>query len=129
MFMPNFRPEDIATEVWMGVGGVMLALLRSIIDGTRRSAIQLLVGCIFGGLGAMAAAFVWKDSSWLYFICGVAAVMTENIVIGLSNMAKEFAEKPRDVFGWLWKLVVPSIPIFRGGTQPMGKIGEDEPKG
>lgn len=128
--MSSFRPQDISTEVWMGVGGVMLALLRSIIDGTRRSAVQLLAGCIFGGLGAMAAAYVWQDSKWLYFICGVAAVMTENIVIGLFNMSKQFASDPKDTFAWAWKLVIPAIPIFRGGSTPAGKIGgDDAPKG
>lgn len=105
----------------------MLALLRSIIDGTRRSALQLLVGCIFGGLGAMAAAFVWKDSSWVYFICGVAAVMTENIVVGLFNMSKEFAANPKDVFAWAWKLVVPTIPFFKPGAT--GVVPTDDAKG
>jgi hypothetical protein len=62
----TFKPDDISTEVWMGVGGVMLVLLRSIIDGTRRTALQLLAGCVFGGLGAMAAGFVWGQSHYVY---------------------------------------------------------------
>lgn len=112
----NFRPDAISSEVWMGVGGVMLVLLRSIVDGSRRTAAQLLVGCIFGGLGASAAAFVWKDSHYVYFICGVAAVITENVIIGVTNMSKEFAEKPQTFFGWAWKLIVPTIPFLKAGA-------------
>lgn len=114
----------------MGVGGVMLVLLRSIIDGTRRTAVQLIAGCVLGGLGAMGAAFVWSESHYLYFFCGVAAVMTENIVLGLFNVSKEFASNPKDTFSWAWKLVIPSLPILRGGNSSAGKIGgDDAPKG
>jgi hypothetical protein len=112
----TFKPDDISTEVWMGVGGVMLVLLRSIIDGTRRTALQLLAGCVFGGLGAMAAGFVWGQSHYVYLICGVAAVVTENIVIGCFNMSQQFASNPRDVIGWFIQTVLPAIPLFRAAT-------------
>lgn len=124
--MYDFKPQDLATEVWLGVGGAMLVLLRSIVDGTRRTATQLIVGCIFGGLGAMAAGFVWGESKYIYLICGVAAVITENIVIGLFNVSKEFAERPRDVFSWAWKLIVPAIPTFRGGVSPKFRPDAEE---
>jgi hypothetical protein len=122
----SFKPDEISSEVWMGVGGVMLVLLRSIVDGTRRSALQLLGGCIFGGIGAMAAGYVWSGSHYVYLICGVAAVITENIVIGIFNMSQQFANDPKDVFAWAWKLVVPELPFFRSNSTAAGQVGEDE---
>jgi hypothetical protein len=98
----------------MGVGGVMLVLLRSIIDGTRRTALQLLVGCVFGGLGAMAAGFVWGQSHYVYLICGVAAVVTENLVIGLFNMSSQFAQNPKDIIAWFIQTVLPSLGMLKG---------------
>jgi hypothetical protein len=112
----GFKPDDISSEVWMGVGGVMLVLLRSIVDGTRRTALQLLVGCIFGGLGAMAAGFVWGQSHYVYLICGVAAVITENLVIGFFNMSQQFAQNPKDIVAWFIQTVLPAIPLFRAAT-------------
>lgn len=97
----------------MGVGGVMLVLLRSIVDGTRRTALQLLVGCVFGGLGAMAAGFMWGESRYIYLICGVAAVITENVVIGVFNMSQQFAQNPKDILTWFIQTVVPAIPLIR----------------
>lgn len=110
----GFKPDDISSEVWMGVGGVMLVLLRSIIDGTRRTALQLLVGCVFGGLGAMAAGFVWGSSHYVYLICGVAAVITENLVIGLFNMSNQFAQNPKDVIAWFVQTILPSLGLLKG---------------
>lgn len=96
----------------MGVGGVLLALLRSIIDGTRRTALQLMASCIFGGLGAAAAGFVWAESHYVYFICGIAAVVTDNVVVGLFAFSKQFATDPRDWMSWVLKTVVTVVPIF-----------------
>lgn len=90
----------------------MLALLRSIIDGTRRTALQLMASCIFGGLGAMAAGLVYKDSVYVYFICGIAAVVTDNVVVGLFSFSKQFATDPRDWMSWVLKTVVTVVPIF-----------------
>jgi hypothetical protein len=115
----GFKPDDISSEVWMGVGGVMLVLLRSIVDGTRRTALQLLVGCIFGGLGAMAAGFVWGQSHYVYLICGVAAVITENLVIGFFNMSQQFAQNPKDILTWFIQTVLPSLGLFKAlGAAP-----------
>jgi hypothetical protein len=114
--LSSFKPDDISSEVWMGVGGVMLVLLRSIVDGTRRTALQLLVGCVFGGLGAMAAGFVWGSSHYVYLICGVAAVITENLVIGVFNMSQQFAQNPKDIVAWFIQTVVPAIPMFRAAV-------------
>jgi hypothetical protein len=142
--MPNslgFKPDDISSEVWMGVGGVMLVLLRSIVDGTRRTALQLLVGCIFGGLGAMAAGFVWGQSHYVYLICGVAAVITENLVIGFFNMSQQFAQNPKDILTWFIQTVLPSLSLFKAlGSAPAAPtthkappagpvVQSEEPKG
>lgn len=103
----------------------MLVLLRSIVDGTRRTAAQLVVGCIFGGLGATAAGMVWANSHYIYLICGVAAIVTENVILGLFNASKEFAAKPKDFFGWAWKLIVPTIPFFKVGAA--GQVSPSTP--
>lgn len=95
----------------------MLVLLRSIVDGTRRTAAQLVVGCVFGGLGAIAGGVVWGDSQYVYLICGIAAVVTENVIIGIFNASKEFRDNPKSFFTWAWKLIVPTIPIFKSGAQ------------
>lgn len=99
--------NNVATEVWIGVGGAMLVLLRSIVDGTRRSAMQLLAGCVFGAIGAMIAGTVFSENAYVYAICGVAAIVTENVILGLFNASKEFRDNPREVFAYFFKLLVP----------------------
>lgn len=96
-------------EVWAGVAGAMIALLRSIIDGTRRTWYQLIIGCILGALGAGIAGHIYEDSKWVYPICGVAAIMTEGVVLGLFNASQEFRRDPFRVFSNLYRLVVPSF--------------------
>lgn len=112
----TFKPEDLSPQVWMGVVGAMLVLLRSIIDGTRRTALQLLAGCMFGAIGAMAAGYVWSSSHYVYLICGVAAVITENVVVGFFNMSQQFAANPRDLIAWFINTIIPAIPLFRAAT-------------
>ena len=87
----------------------MLVLLRSIIDGTRRTWYALLVGCFLGGLGAGIAGHVFADSQYVYYICGVSAVMAENVVLGLFNASREFRDAPIKVFSQMWRLIVPSF--------------------
>lgn len=119
MFTNN---SQIANEIWIGVAGAMLVLLRSILDGTRRSWYALLVGCVLGGAGAAMAGHIFYNSAWVYPICGVAAVMTENVILGLFKASAEFKDEPIKVFSQLWRLV---MPTFGKATGPK----EDEAVG
>ncbi|ARK07494.1 hypothetical protein LAV_00119 [Sphingobium phage Lacusarx] len=107
-----------ANEIWIGFAGAMLVLLRSILDGTRRTWYALLVGCVLGGAGAAMAGHVFAESKWVYPICGVAAVMTENVMLGLFKASQEFSEKPIDVFSRVWRLVMPTFGKNTGSDDP-----------
>lgn len=113
-----FSDNQIANEVWIGVAGAMLVLLRSIIDGSRRTWYALLIGCIIGGGGAALAGHIFHDSKWVYPICGVAAVMAENVLIGFFNASEEFRKAPIKVFTQLWQLIVPSFGKSAGVIAP-----------
>lgn len=104
--------DQLSNEMWMAAGGAMLVLLRSIVDGTRRSWYALLAGCAFGAAGAALAGSIFADSHYVYAICGVAAVMAENIVLGLAKASSEFKEAPLATFSSLWQVFVP----FMGRT-------------
>jgi hypothetical protein len=106
--MSMFSTSDINSEVWLASGGAMLVLLRSILDGTRRSWYALLTGCILGGAGSVIAGTAFAGSNYVYFWCGVAAVVCENVVLGLFNASKEFRDAPIKVFAQIWKIVMPS---------------------
>ncbi len=104
------RIDEETTElIWAATGGGMLVLLRSIVDGTRRNWYALLIGCILGSVGAVMADQVWHGSRYLIPICGAAAVMAENIILGLFNASREFRDEPIKVFAKLWQIVVPWV--------------------
>lgn len=133
-----FQNENITHELWIGAAGAMLVLLRSILDGTRRTWYALLIGCFLGGTGAAFAGHIFADSKWVYPICGVAAVMTENIILGLFNASQEFKNAPIKVFSQFWRLMMPTFgratgPGADGGPRGGGNEGGDDtpppPKG
>lgn len=123
----------IADNFWVFTFGTMVALLRSVVDGARRSAGHLVAGCIFGGLGAALVHDATAGSSWRLVYTGAAAVLTERIVVGLYGAGDEFAKKPLEIFTRMWKLIVPSLPTIRGeGTlqsdsQVIENIEEEKP--
>lgn len=100
---------SMPNEVWAAVGGAMLVLLQSILSGVRRVWWRLLLSCILGGAGAALAGHIFADSKWVYPICGAAAIMFENIVLGLVKASEEFKDSPIKVFAQLWRLIVPSV--------------------
>ena len=102
------RLNDQTTELlWTATGGAMLVLLRSIVDGTRRTWYAILIGCILGAAGSAIAGQIFHDSRWCYPICGASAVMAENIVLGLFKASQEFRDEPIKVFATLWRVIVP----------------------
>lgn len=98
---------EIAHHMWAFTGGAILVLLQSILSGVKRNWWSLLIGCALGGAGAWVAGQIWHDSKYVYIICGVAAVVTENVLGGVVNASKQFAESPIKVGSALLKTFVP----------------------
>lgn len=104
------RLSDESIElIWMATGGALLVLLRSIIDGTRRNWQTLVVGVLLGAAASAIAGQVFHGSTYVFPICGAAAVVSENVILGLFNVSKEFSNEPLRVFSTLWQLIVPSF--------------------
>jgi hypothetical protein len=94
------------------VGGSLITLLASIFDATRRTALKLAAGCMFGGVGALLAGWIMEGRSlpWQLTAAGIAGVMTENIVLGFMNASKQFAESPLTTITNVVKDIIPSLP-------------------
>jgi hypothetical protein len=101
--------EEMVQALWLFSGSAILVLLRSIVDGTRRVWYRLLTGVVLGGLGGAMAGLAFADSKFVYAICGVAAIMTENIVLGLFKASQQFSDDPISVFSRIWRLVMPTF--------------------
>lgn len=106
-------PDNVMEAVWTFLAGSVLTFFRSIVDGTRRSAKALVLGCLFGGLGATVAYDMFASSDWRVFWAGCAAVITENFVVGLFNASKRFREHPIDTFKDLWAAVTPGLSALK----------------
>ncbi len=109
MLPANFSLEHIPDGVWLGFGGGILVLLQSILSGTRRVWWRLLLSCFLGAGGAALAGHLFSESRWVYPICGAAAIVSENVVLGLFKASEEFRNQPIKVFSELWQLIVPDI--------------------
>jgi len=96
------------------VGGTLITLLVSIFDVTRRTALKLFAGCIFGGIGALVAGLALEGwgTAWMLGGAGIAAVMTENIVMGFVKASENFRDSPFATLGTFLKDLLPSIPGF-----------------
>jgi hypothetical protein len=102
--------------MWAFTGGAILVLLQSILSGAKRNWWSLLIGCALGGAGAWVAGNVWADSKYVYIICGVAAVVTENVLGGVVNASKQFAESPIKVATHVARTVLPTFGKGVGDT-------------
>lgn len=102
--------------MWTFTGGAILVLLQSILSGAKRNWWSLLIGCALGGAGSWVAGQIWGDSKYIYIICGVAAVMTENLLGGLVNASRQFAESPIKVATHLGRTFLPSFGKNVGDT-------------
>lgn len=102
-------------HVWFFMGGSLIALMMSIFDQTRRTALRLIVGCVFGGVGAVVAGMALKGwgTGWMLFGAGVAGVVTENIMLGFMKASQEFASNPLKTVTDVVKDILPNIPGFK----------------
>jgi hypothetical protein len=114
----NLNNAEIAHQMWAFTGGAILELLQSILSGAKRNWWSLLIGCALGGAGAWVAGNIWADSKYVYIICGVVAVVTENVLGGVVNASRQFAESPLKVGTALLKMFVPMFgkPIGDSGV-------------
>lgn len=99
----------LVEQVWFFTGGAIAVLLQSLISGVKRRWHSLLIGCLFGGFGSWVAGSIWGESSYVYIICGIAAVMTENLFAGVVNASKQFADSPIKVATHFAKLFLPTF--------------------
>jgi hypothetical protein len=112
----NLTNAEIAHSMWAFTGGAILVLLQSILSGAKRNWSKLLLGCILGGLGSWSAGEVFSDSPYVFWICGVAAVMAENIIGGFFNASKEFADSPIKVLTHIARTFLPTFGKSAGDT-------------
>jgi hypothetical protein len=96
--------EELIRAAWLFASGAVIALLRSIVDGTRRSFLTLLAACFFGGLGAWLAGFAFRGAWFAPFAIGAAAVMTEHLALGLYRLSVRFSEDPMAFIDKFWSL-------------------------
>jgi hypothetical protein len=98
--------------MWTFTGGAILVLIQSLVSGVKRRWFSLLVGCMFGGAGAVIGWGVLQEFKFgIYvtvFLSGVAAVVAENVVAGFLNMSKQFADNPIAVFSHFAKMFLPA---------------------
>lgn len=100
---------ELQHSIWIGTGGAMLVLLQSIMSGERRVWWRLLISCFIGGAAAALAGHIFQNSSWVYAICGVAAIVAENVIFGIVKASNEFKDNPIKVFTHLWRVVMPTF--------------------
>jgi hypothetical protein len=106
--------------MWVFTGGAILVLLQSILSGAKRNWWSLLIGCALGGAGAFLAGHIWADSKYVYVICGIAAVVTENLLLGVVKASQEFAQHPIKVGIQIARTFFPTFGKETGETtQPM----------
>lgn len=125
----SFTNAEIQHQIWVATGGAMLVLLQSILSGTRRVWWRLLISCLIGGAGAALAGHLFADSKWVFAICGVAAIMAENVIFGLFNASEEFKNAPIKVFADMWRLVMPTFGKAADKTSDAGSAPATTPAG
>lgn len=111
-----FTSNDITHAMWLFTGGAIIVLGQSIVLEAKRKWWSLLIGCVFGGAGAALAGHIFADSKFVYVICGVAAVISENLLTGVFNASKQFAESPLKVATHLFRTIAPFFGKATGDT-------------
>lgn len=128
--------QENATLVWNATGGALVVLFLSLLNQQRRSWKSLVIGCLFGAVGASFVGWAFADWWLVYPACGVAAIMTENLALGVLNLSARFRDDPVNILTHFVKLFVPTFGKSFGetekddGAKTTGKpYVEDEPKG
>lgn len=111
-----YPDAEIAHQMWAFTGGAILVLVQSIMSGVKRNWWALLIGCALGGAGSWVAGHIWADSKYVYIICGVAAVITENLLSGVVNASRQFAENPIKVLTHFARTFLPTFGKSVGDT-------------
>lgn len=112
-----FSNSEIAGHMWLFTGGAIIVLLQSIVSEAKRKWWSLLIGCIFGGLGAWTVGQLWptggfwvfNSNGWKYVFMGMGAVMAENFLNGFQALSKQFAETPVKFATHMAKVFLPSF--------------------
>lgn len=112
----NLSDAEVAHGMWVFTGGAILVLLQSLLSDAKRNWWSLLIGSALGGVGAWVAGQIWVDSPYVFIICGVAAVVTENLLSGVVNASKQFAESPIKVLTHLGRTFLPTFGKAAGDT-------------
>lgn len=115
---------ELMHAIWTFTGGAILVLLQSIVSGVKRNWWSLLIGCFLGGAGAWVAGNIWADSEYVFVICGVAAVITEHMLSGIVNAARQFAESPIKVGTHIARTFLPTFDKNAGETSESVKTDD-----
>lgn len=109
----QFNNTELIHLMWTFTGGAILVLLQSLVSGVKRRWFSLLIGCGFGGAGAVLGWGVLQEFKFgIYvtvFLSGVSAVVAENVVAGFINASKQFAERPIEVLAYFAKMFFPTF--------------------
>lgn len=90
---------DLLNGLWVFFFGGLVAFLRSLVDGTRRTLTRLLIGLVFGGLGGWIAADL-SDGRW--WAIAIGALMAENLAVGFFNLSQQFRDDPMGMIERVW---------------------------
>jgi hypothetical protein len=86
--------------------------------------------CNFSSAASSVGSGQWlpgssgRHSHYVYLICGVAAVITENLVIGFFNMSQQFAQNPKDILTWFIQTVLPKPRSVQGSRLCSGSAND-----
>lgn len=108
--------QENAALVWNATGGALIVLFLSILNQQRRSWKSLTIGCVFGALGASFVGYAFADKWWVYPACGAAAIMTENVMLGVLNLSARFRDDPVNILSHFAKLFLPTFGKAVGDT-------------
>lgn len=112
----DMSTSELVHSMWVFTAGAILVLVQSLVSEEKRNWWSLLMGCFLGGIGSWVAGQIWSDSSYIYIICGVAAVATEHVLSGVVNASRQFAEKPIKVMTHLARTFLPTFGKDVGST-------------
>lgn len=100
----DINVPTLLSSAWVFFVGSVVALLRSLVDGTRRTLTRLLLAVVFGGIGGWLAADTFDGQWWAI---AIGAIMCENLAVGLFNLSRQFRDDPMAIIERAWAIVGP----------------------